>query len=81
MTLLNILKRQGQIMAALISNFDAAKSSMESMANSAGNAMQEMEVIYDSIDYKTNRLKETGVGIAQNLLYKQLLPTKLVFQK
>jgi len=63
-------KRQGQIMAALISNFDAAKSSMESMANSAGNAMEEMEVIYDSIDYKLNRLKETGVGIAQNI-FKQ----------
>jgi predicted lipoprotein len=60
-------KRQGQIVSALISNFSAAESSMDSMANSAGNAMQEMEVIYDSLDYKLNKLSETGTGIAQNL--------------
>lgn len=60
-------KRQGQIVSAMISNFDAAEKSMQSMESSAGNAMQEMEVIYDSLDYKLNRLAETGTGIAQNL--------------
>jgi len=44
---------------------------MNSMKNSAGNAMQEMEVIYDSLDYKLNRLSETGTGIAQNLFKRE----------
>lgn len=63
-------KRQGQIVAAMISNFNAAEKSMDSMANSTGNAMQEMEVIYDSLDYKLNRLSQTSVGIAQNLFQR-----------
>lgn len=60
-------KRNGQAIAAIISNFSAAEKSMDSMANSAGNAMKEMEVIYDSLDYKLNKLSETGTGVAQNL--------------
>jgi len=60
-------KRQGQIAAAMISNFSAAQKSMDSMENSAGNAMQEMNVIYDSIEYRLNKLSQTGVGISQNL--------------
>ena len=63
-------KRQAQIAAAMISNFSAAENSMNSMANSAGNAMEEMEIIYDSLDYKLNILKETGTGISQNLFQR-----------
>ena len=37
------------------------------MENSAGSADKEMSVIMDGLDYKLNRLKETGTGIAQNL--------------
>lgn len=37
------------------------------MSNSAGNAEAEMAVAMDSIDYKLNKVKETGTGIAQNL--------------
>lgn len=40
------------------------------MANSAGNAEAEMSVITDSIEYKTNRLKETAVGIAQDIFQR-----------
>lgn len=57
----------------MISNFGAAEKSMSSMASSAGNAMQEMEVIYDSLDYKLNRLSETGTGIAQNLFDRDVM--------
>lgn len=64
-------KRQGQIVSALISNWEAAESSMESMTNSAGNAMKEMEVIYDSLDYKLNTTAETATGIFQNLFEKE----------
>ena len=38
------------------------------MANSAGNAEKEMSIIMDSLEYKINRLKETGVGIWQGFL-------------
>lgn len=37
------------------------------MANSAGNAENEMSIIMESLDYKINALKETGVGIFQNI--------------
>lgn len=41
---------------------------MEKMANSADNAMQEMEKVYDSLEYKLNKFQETWVGVAQNLI-------------
>lgn len=66
-------KRQGQIVSAMISNFDAAEKSMTSMAHSAGNAMEEMNIIYDSLDYKLNRLSQTGVSIAQNLFQRDAM--------
>lgn len=68
-------KRQGQIIAATINNFEAAEKAMESMANSAGSADREMSVIMDSLDYKTNRLKETTTGVAQNLFQKDDMKT------
>lgn len=64
-------KRQGQAVAAIINNFENAEKSMNSMANSAGNAMQEMEVIYDSMDYKLNQTQETATGIAQNIFGRE----------
>lgn len=63
-------KRQGQVIAATIKNFGAAEKAMESMANSAGSADREMSIIMDSLEYKLNALKETGVGIAQNLFQR-----------
>lgn len=60
-------KRQGQILAAIIGNFDAVEKSLNTMTNSAGNAMAEMNIIEESLEYKLNALKETGTGIFQNL--------------
>lgn len=60
-------KRNGQALAAIISNFDSARESMDLMANSAGNANAEMAIAMDSIEYKLNKLKETFTGVAQNL--------------
>ena len=60
-------KRQAQIGAAMLSNFEQARKSIETMANSAGSADREMEKIYQSLDYKLNALKETWTGVAQNL--------------
>ena len=44
-------KRNGQALAALISNFKSAQESMDLMANSAGNAEAEMSVIMDKQNY------------------------------
>jgi len=60
-------KNRAQVGAAIIKNFDAVRDSIEVMGNSAGSADREMSVIMDGLDYKLNRLKETGTGIAQNL--------------
>lgn len=71
--LLDVLAGSGdsQAVAAILSNFDTVTSSLESMANSAGNADAQMAVAMDSIDYKLNRVKETGTGIAQNLFGRE----------
>lgn len=67
--LLDVLggKRNGQAVAALLNNFEAAEDAMNSMANSAGSAMREMGVIEESLEYRLNALKQAGVGIFQNL--------------
>ena len=59
-------KRQGQIVSAMLSNFSNAEKSMDSMANSSGSAMEEMDKVYESVDYHLNNFKETLVGISQN---------------
>lgn len=56
-----------EIISSIITNFDTARNSMDLMAGSAGSAMQSMGEVYDSLDYKLNRLSETGMGIAKNL--------------
>ena len=63
-------KRQGQIVAATISNFDAAREAMEQMENSAGSADKEMAIIQQSLEYKINALRQAGTGIAQNLFQR-----------
>jgi TP901 family phage tail tape measure protein len=64
-------KRQGQIVAATINNFQAAEKAMDNMSKSAGSAEKEMAVIVDSVDYKLNRLQQTGVAISQNLVQRK----------
>ena len=59
--------QNGKSVAAVLNNFDIVTSSLESMAASAGNAEAEMAGAMDTIDYKLNKVKETGTGIAQNL--------------
>lgn len=68
-------KRGGQMIAAILGNFETVEKSLNSMANSAGNAMKEMETIYGSLEYKINALKETGTGILQNLFQREDIGT------
>lgn len=78
-------KHRANIGSAVLSNFEAAERAMEEMANSAGNANAELSVAMDSIEYKANKLKETGTGIAQNLFQredmKQILDTLTSFME
>lgn len=60
-------KRQGQVVAAILNNFSAVENSLETMTNSAGSAMNEMNIIEQSLEFKLNALKETAVGVFQNL--------------
>lgn len=60
-------KRQGQIVAAILNNFETVETSLVTMSNSAGSAMNEMGIIEESLEYKLNSLKETATGISQNL--------------
>lgn len=60
-------KQRAQVGAALISNFKQAEKAMDAMAGSAGSASKELARAQDSIVFKLNALKETWVGVAQNL--------------
>ena len=68
-------KNRASVGAAIIKNFDAARKAMDNMTNSAGNADKEMDTIKQSLEYKVNALKETGVGIAQNLFQRDDMKT------
>lgn len=46
---------------------------MAKMANSSGTADSEMISAMDSVEYKFNKLKETGANIAQNLFERDEL--------
>lgn len=63
-------KNRASVGAAILENFSAAEKAMENMGKSAGSAEKEMETIKNSLEYKINALKETGVGIAQNLFQR-----------
>lgn len=60
-------KHRAQVGAAIISNFKQAEKAMDAMAGSAGSASKELARAQDSIVFKLNALKETWVGVAQNL--------------
>lgn len=64
-------KLRANIGASVLKNFSAAEEAIDKMANSAGNADAEMSVAMDSIDYKLNRLKETGTQISQDLFNRE----------
>ena len=66
-------KRNAQVVAAAIKNFQTAKDAMDAMANSSGNAMEEMEIAYESIGYKVNEFKETFVGLSQTVMDSDFL--------
>ena len=63
-------KRGGQVLAGILSkeNFKEVEKAMTEMGQAAGSADDEMSIIMDSLDYKSNKLKETWTGLWQQLI-------------
>lgn len=68
-------KRQLQVVSAAISNFEAAEKAMENMANSAGNAEAEMNIVRESVEYAANKFKETFTSLSQGTVSRDFLKT------
>lgn len=64
-------KNRSNVGQAILKNFQAAEDAMNNMANSAGNADAEMEVITSSLEFKLNALRETSVGIFQDMFPRE----------
>lgn len=54
---MNKLKRQGNIISALMNNFDTARAATETALNSEGSAMKENERYMESISGKIGQFK------------------------
>lgn len=68
-------KRQGQIVAAILNNLDTVTESINKMETDTDSASRELETALDSIEVKWGQLKETGVGVAQNLFKRDDMKT------
>lgn len=66
-------KNRASVGAAILTNFSAAEKAMDTMSTSAGSAEREMATIEESISYHLNTLKETWVGIAQDVFAQDSL--------
>ncbi len=73
------MKRQGQIVAATIKNFNAAEKALQNMADSAGSAEAELATYQESSEYLYNKFKETFTGIAQNAVERDNLKDLIKF--
>lgn len=66
-------KRQGNIVAALLNNFDIAREALEAASNSEGSAMQEHARWMESLEAKTNQFKTAFEGLSQATLNSDFL--------
>ena len=70
-------KRGGQVVAGLLSNFDAVEKALREMEGAAGSADAEMSIVEESIDFKLNKLQQTWVGTIQNIVDRGDLGTAI----
>lgn len=61
-------KRQGNVLAAILNNFELAEEASEIAANSAGSAWQENEVYLDSINGKIGQFQASFQGLSTSIL-------------
>lgn len=66
-------KRQGNIVSALMNNFDVARNALETSQNSEGSAMKEHEKWMESIGAKTKQLKANWESLSQTFLNSNFL--------
>ena len=60
-------KRGAQSIAAILNDFTSVDKALDTMENAAGSADREMGIIRDSLEYKINALKQTWVGVLQEI--------------
>lgn len=70
-------KRNGNALAAILTNFDIAEGALESSQNSAGSATRENEVFLDSINGKLEKIRATWESFSNDFLDSQLVKTGL----
>lgn len=68
-------KNQAQSGAAIIQNYEAIAEAIKVMEDAAGSSEREMGIITQSLDFKLNRLSETGTSVAQNLFKRDDMKT------
>lgn len=73
----NRSKRQGQIVAAMISNFESAEEALKTAQNSAGSAEAEFNRAMDSIEFKSNQLAQTFTGLWQKAVDRETIKSFL----
>lgn len=60
-------KRGAQSLAGILEDFSEVDRAMQEMENAAGSADEEMGIIRDSLEFKINALKQTWVGVLQDI--------------
>ena len=60
-------KRGAQSLAGILEDFSEVERAMSEMENAAGAADAEMDIVRDSLEFKINELKQTWVGILQDI--------------
>lgn len=66
-------KHQGNVFASLMSNFDTARSALETSLNSSGSAMREHEKWQESLEARLNSLKASWQSLSQSFLDSDFL--------
>lgn len=70
-------KRQGNIVASLMTNFDVAQDALKTSLNSEGSAMTEHEKWMQSLEAKINQLKAAWQGLSQAFMSSDFLKASL----
>lgn len=72
-------KRQGNIISAVMENFDIAEAALESSLGSAGSAMNEYSVWLDGIEAKTNQFKAAFESLSTTMINGDFLKNIIEF--
>lgn len=66
-------KHQGNVFASLMSNFDVARSALETSINSSGSAMTEHAKWSESLEARLNKLKSAWQSLSQSFMSSDFL--------